>query len=118
MPFIVLLPGALTISNAGFKSSYIVTSVALLGPLLVTLIVNFTKSPTFTVPVTFDDLTTVRLTFGLTVMLVVFDGTSVVFSRQFTTAKLDSVPLVRTLTVIHTVTEVPFAILSIVQITF
>ena len=51
-------------------------------------------------------------------MLVTLDGMSVVFSVEFTTTKLLSVPFVSTLTVIHTDLDVPFSSLSIVHVIF
>ena len=71
----------LTNSNATSNVSVITTFVALLKPLFVTVIVKFTRSPTLALA-EFAVFTMVKLTFGVTVMLVSFDGTSVVFSQQ------------------------------------
>ena len=83
--------------NAGFRISVTTTSVALLKPLFVILIVNLTKSPTETL-VMLTDFVMFKTTLGLTVTFVVFEETSVLFSIELTTATLENVPLEITLT--------------------
>ena len=81
------------------------------------MIVKFTSSPTLVLTL-LEVLIIVKFTLGSTVTLVTLDGTSVVFSVEFTTTKLLRVPLVNTLTAIQNDTEVPFSSLSIVQVIF
>ena len=81
------------------------------------MIVKFTSSPTLVLTLS-EVLIIVKFTLGSTVTLVTLDGTSVVFSVEFTTTKLLRVPLVNTLTAIQNDTEVPFSSLSIVQVIF
>ena len=109
-------PFELSYSNAGSKTSLTLTSVALEGPLLVTVTVKLTKSPTLALPVKLETLTRVKLTTGSTVTLVLFD-LLVVFSLQLTVATFSKVPLVKTLTTTQTEVLVPLFILSIVQVT-
>ena len=116
MPEIVLFPGALTISNAGFNLSKIVTFVAFEGPLLVTVIVNLTKSPTLALPVIFEYLITVKLTFGLTVILVMFDEFSPP-SVEFTTATFPMVPFIVVFTCTQSSTDWPLVKLPIIHVT-
>ena len=74
-----------------------VTFVAFERPLFVTIIVKLTRSPTCAVSFAIV-LMTVRLTCGLTVTFVMFEGTSVLFSLQLTEAMFLSVPFANTFT--------------------
>ena len=109
-------PNAFSNLNALSSSSETITLVAFDGPLLITVIVKFTNSPTVAL-VKLTVLTTVRLTLGSTVTLLVFDGMSVLFSLQFTQATFENVPFVRSLTITYTLLLVPFAMCGIIQVT-
>ena len=92
--------------------------MALEGPLLVTVIVKLTKSstPALSNKVALDVLTTINLTTGSTVTVVLLD-LLVVFSLQLTVATFSKVPLVETLTTTQTEALVPLFNLSIFQVT-
>ena len=94
--------------------SYATTSVAGLGPWFVTLIVYFTRSPTYAT-VTLTVFVMFRLTIGLAVTLVPFP-TSVWFSADFANAMFSNVPLVRTRTIKSTDAVVPLFNLGIIQV--
>ena len=101
--------------NAESNASSTTTFVAFDGPLLVTLIVNFTKSPTVTL-VALTVFVMLSFTTGLTVTLVAF----VVFeppSVELTTATLPNVPFARVLATIQNLIDVPAVRLPIVQVT-
>ena len=116
-------PVAFTNPNASTSSSVMTTMVALEGPWFVTLIVNFTKSFTLTVPVTFEYLTTVRLVTGspvtfceLPLLFVLF----VSFSWLVTLTTFGMVPLPITLAIMIKVTvsltfKAPILILPVVS---
>ena len=103
--------------NAGFKISVTTTFVALDKPLFVTLITNLTKSPTFTL-VALTVLAMFKTTFGSTVTLVVFEGTLVLFSVEFTVATFENVPLLMTLTTSSMTYAVPFSIFGMFHVIF
>ena len=83
------------------------TSVALLGPLFLTVMVYTTVSPIVTFVLS-TVLLIVKSITGFTVTLVLFVEL-VEFSFDLTEATFVNVPLVRTLTVTVTLSEVPLA---------
>ena len=99
-----------------FKSSIMQTSVALLHPLLITVIVKLTKSPTRAL-VTLPVLITAKSTLVFTVMFVSLK-LPVAFSVELTKATLINVPLFKIRTTTHTIAEAPLFNLEMFQITF
>jgi hypothetical protein len=93
------------------------TSVAFDSPLLVTVIVKLTRSPTSTLLIS-ATLTMLRLTLGSAVTFVLLEVTTVAFSLQLTVATFANVPLVNNLTCTQTLALVPLAIWEIVHVTF
>ena len=104
--------------KASCNVSVTITFVALLGPLFLTIIMNLTVSPTLTFSPSGISayLMIVMLDLGATVTLVSLDGTSVVFSVEFTCATFVNVPFVKSLTCTHTLVLVLFSRLSIVHV--
>ena len=90
------------------------TFVALERPVLFTVIVNLTKSPTWTL-VTFTVFVMFKVTCGFTVTLVLLVEV-VVFSVEFTTAALVKVPFVRSLTTTQTLTLEPLSSFGTIQV--
>ena len=113
---IVHVEFALTNVKPSGKTSVITTFVALDGPLLITVIVYVTLSPTAKLSSS-ETLTTTKLTIGV-IFTVLLPWTTVVFSPQVTLTVLVQLPAVTALRIILTFTDSPEFKLEIVQVLF
>ena len=113
--FALTFPEAFTNSKAEFKLSVILTPVALAEPVLFTVILNLTTSPTWT-----TEALPILVTFKITVPAVTFSLEPLVtvsFSRETTLATLLKLPSLTTRTVKIIDLEPPAVKLPTFQVT-